>query len=234
MSQKSPSNLTREIASERLTKLRAELGSATLMAVSKYSESVDVEIYYHLGQLDYGENRVSELESKAIHFQNLHLTNIRWHFIGNIQRNKIKRLLDIPNLVAIHSVARTEILDELIKHADRFQGQNLDLYLEVNLGGEAEKHGFTGQSEVREVIVHYQKLLPHSMRLKGLMAMAPIRTKSPTEDAKRCFSELAQIASNLSLEFQMDFALSMGMSSDYKVALECGSNIVRIGSYLFK
>lgn len=204
------------------------------MAVSKYSEIADVEIYYHQGQLDFGENRVSEIESKSVNARELELTNIRWHFIGNLQRNKIKKLLEVKNLVAIHSIARAEILEEILKHADRPQGEKLDLYLEVNLGGEEEKHGFAGEADVREVLSHYLPLMPKNIVIRGLMAMAPIRTDDPQADARSCFQELSEIAQKLGREFSLDLKLSMGMSSDYQIALECGSDIVRIGSYLFK
>lgn len=234
MSQKNQSNLTCESAKARLEKLRAQLGDCTLMAVSKYSKISDVELYYELGQFDFGENRVDELQAKAQHFAAKNLNRVRWHFIGNLQRNKVKKLLEVPSLVAVHSIARTELLDEFIKHSDLYQGECLELYLEVNLGGEEQKHGFSDGREVSEVISRYQSLLPVNMKIKGLMAMAPIRTDQPHIEARGCFSELAHIAQELETKFGEKFALSMGMSSDYKIALECGSHIVRIGSFLFK
>lgn len=234
MSQKSPSNLTAGEAQARLAQLRQELGECTLMAVSKYSEISAIELYYQLGQYDFGENRVDELMAKAEYFAQQGANQIRWHFIGNLQRNKVKKLLGVPGLVAIHSIAREELLAEIIKHHKLYQGQELALYLEMNLGGEEEKHGLTSESEVSEMISRALPKLPANFLIKGLMVMAPIRTDDPIGEARRCFSELAGVASRLGQRDSLKLELSMGMSADYKVALECGSNIVRIGSSLFK
>ena len=149
-----------KIYKERLDSLRAQIGKATLVAVSKYSPAIDAESFYQLGQLDFGENRVDELASKAQYFSDKGLDEVRWHFIGTIQRNKVKKLLSIPNLSAIHSIDRPEILDEIIKHQELFKGPKLDLYFEMNLGGEREKHGFSELNLLSRLIEHKRQQLP--------------------------------------------------------------------------
>lgn len=223
-----------ELYQSRLANLKSQLGAAILVAVSKYSPASDAEIYYQQGQLDFGENRVSELEAKAAYFKEQGLDQVRWHFIGNLQRNKVKSLLQVPNLVAIHSIDRTELLDELIKHEPLFSGPVLDLYLEMNLGGEVQKHGFTDISTVALFIDRKKEFLPPRFRIKGLMTMAPLRTNDREQGARKCFEQLAECGRVLTARFGQKFDLSMGMSSDYKIALEYDSSIVRIGSYLFE
>lgn len=226
-------NNKEDIYSKRLEDLRAKLGEAELVAVSKYSPPSDAEIYYQLGQFDFGENRVSELSLKANYFLERNLDDVRWHFIGNLQRNKVKQLLQIPKLHAIHSIDRNDLLDELIKHQEYFKGESLDLYFEMNLGGEVEKHGFLDINTLAKTIEHKKEKLPPRFKMKGLMAMAPIRTEEPMAQARKCFLDLKECARVLNERFGMELTLSMGMSNDYEIALECGSRIVRIGGLLF-
>lgn len=223
-----------ELYQTRLDHLKSQLGAASLVAVSKYSPASDAEIYYHLGQFDFGENRVSELEAKAAYFKSQGLDQVRWHFIGNLQRNKVKSLLQVPNLSAIHSIDRTELLDELIKHEPLFSGPTLDLYLEMNLGGEVQKHGFTDISTVALFIDRKKEFLPPRFRIKGLMTMAPLRTDDREAGARKCFLQLAECARVLTARFGQKFDLSMGMSGDFQWALSAGSDVVRVGSLLFE
>ena len=112
----------------KLRELKTELNHATLVAVSKYSPVEDVIDAYSCGQVDFGENRVSELKLKAETFQLKNLNSVRWHFIGTLQTNKVKDLLKIPNLNAIHSVSSLKLVFELLKHESLFEGSELKLF----------------------------------------------------------------------------------------------------------
>ena len=124
---------------ERLNSLNKELNGATLVAVSKYSPIEDLALAYSLGQLDFGENRVADLATKAGSFQFNQRQNVRWHFIGVLQTNKIKDLLKTPNLHAIHSVSSLKILEEILKREKEFLGSELNLFFQMNTGLEVEK-----------------------------------------------------------------------------------------------
>ncbi len=199
-----------------------------LVAVTKYGDYGDIERLYELGHRDFGENRVEALEEKQAVAKSLGHHDLRWHFIGNLQSNKIERLLAIENLAMIHSIIKFEHLQKISK----LQKKPLDFFIQVNTSHEDEKSGLENLNELRDFIQKYSQADFPLLKLKGLMTMGKIRTDDIQASAKECFSKLAEYRDGLALAHPLD--LSMGMSSDYIYALENGANYLRIGSTLFK
>ncbi|MBL7664350.1 MAG: YggS family pyridoxal phosphate-dependent enzyme [Bacteriovoracaceae bacterium] len=200
-----------------LEKILNELVSAQLIAVSKNYPISDIQILYELGQRDFGENRVQELSEKA---QELKVVcpDIRWHFIGKLQSNKLNQLAKVSNLVAIHSIDSLSLLQKI---QTKIELKNLLLFLQVKTSDEAEKQGFENLEELKTAANDYA--------IFGLMTMGKIRTEDLAKDAVECFQKCRSIRNKI----DKDLKLSMGMSQDYLIAQECESDYVRVGSSLF-
>ncbi len=210
-----PTKKRKEFLQKNLNELNKEIATkAKLIAVSKTYPASDIKLAYELGQRDFGENKVQELAQKAAELVKT-CPEIRWHLIGPLQSNKINLLTKVPHLYAIHSIDSLKILDKI--HGKT----QAKLFLQVNTSGEEEKHGFAINEVTQELIRKYN--------IYGLMTLSKIRTENFETDAKKCFSQLAQLKKRLNPELK----LSMGMSSDYKMALELGSDYLRIGSLIF-
>lgn len=191
----------------------------TLVAVSKTKPVEDVVELYSLGQRDFGENYVQELVDKS----NQLPKDIRWHFIGHLQTNKVK--LIVPFVQLIHGVDSLKLLKEINKEAAK-AGKVVDCLLQVHIAQEETKFGFD-ETELFEALTQAEALGLTGVRICGLMGMA-----SFTDDAgmvRTEFKKLKEIFDKYK-QFQI---LSMGMSGDYKIAIEEGSTMVRIGSLLF-
>jgi pyridoxal phosphate enzyme (YggS family) len=213
---------------------------AILVAVTKTRPFAAIEELYQLGQRDFGENRVEELTEKAEQWQKKYPAQIiRWHFIGNLQSNKIKKLLEVPGLAAIHSLASLSHLEMLAKSLVKLSPEqphsDLQLYLQVNTSHEDEKSGFEDRGEVLQAVLDdWRKLAPKGVPITGLMTMATLRTEDLDGEAKRCFERLHELALELQTDGQRSgLKLSMGMSNDYAIALKHGAHLIRIGSLLF-
>lgn len=208
--------------SKNFQKIQKNITSkAKLIAVTKYVGSAEIQELYNLGQRDFGENRVLDLEKKS---QQLLQTcpEIRWHFLGTLQIRKIPKLLEISHLFALHSVSRLKELEKLKElHCTQ------KLFLQFNTSTESQKQGFETEKELKKAI---QYCKDYGLQVQGLMTMATYRTEDTKAEARRCFSKLRELR-DLYLEKS---ELSMGMSSDYLIALEEGSDWVRVGSLLFK
>lgn len=206
----------------------AELASsgASLVAVSKTKPASDISEMYALGQRDFGENYVQELVAK----QALLPDDIRWHFIGHLQSNKVKQI--VPFVYLIHGVDSVRLLKEIDKAAAK-AGRVVQVLLQVHIAREETKFGFSA-GELNELLSDPQLPALQHIVVRGLMGMA-----SFTEDEEKVRQEFRQLktlfnscqAASLP-NFRCDL-LSMGMSADYRMALEEGSNMVRIGSLLF-
>jgi len=197
-----------------------------LIAVSKTKPLEDIEYAYHCGQKIFGENKVQELLEKA---QSLNFNDIQWHFIGHLQSNKINMLLKTPNLVSIHSVDSIKLLQKLLsKKVDDAIG----VFLQVNTSCEDEKSGFKNLEELEKAI---ELLNEHEdFYFQGLMTIGKIRTEDFAADAHKCFSKLLKYKELLCSKYpRLKVQLSMGMSSDYPIALKLGSDWIRIGSDIF-
>ncbi len=205
-----------------------KVSSTTLIAVSKTKPVEDLEALYALGQRDFGENYVQELMAK----QPVLPADIRWHFIGHLQSNKVKYIA--PFVYLIHGVDSMRLLETIDKEGRKL-GRIISCLLQVHIAKEESKFGFNLQ-ELRQAATHYflEKKFPN-VKVCGLMGMA-----SFTEDLNVVETEFRTLKSmydevRLSYpEADKDFnILSMGMSGDYRLAIQCGSNMVRIGSLIF-
>lgn len=206
-----------------------------IVAVTKYSPIDDIFISHELGQRDFGENRVLDLQDKAQEFARRGVTDVNWHFIGNLQTNKVNRLLKIPGLKYIHSVNSLNLLESLISREEQFRGERLGLFLQVNTSDEDEKSGFNNYDTLAGAINHFLDEHGARMFLAGLMTMGRIRSDNILEDARECFKKLKRYRERLEDDFGVTgLKLSMGMSGDYKIALEEGSDFIRVGSILYK
>ncbi|MBM3915475.1 MAG: YggS family pyridoxal phosphate-dependent enzyme [Sphingomonadales bacterium] len=195
----------------------------TLLAVSKKKPIADIEALYQLGHRDFAENYVQELVEKQPQLP----SDIRWYFIGHLQRNKVKYIA--PFCTQIQSVDSLSLLQEINKQAQKC-GRVIDVLLQVHIASEETKFGFDEQ-EVFSVLE--QGSLYANVRIKGLMGMASFTEN--TDQVQREFSTLKSIfdrARQQFTELSLD-TLSMGMSGDYPLALRWGSTMVRVGSLLF-
>jgi len=191
-------------------------GRATLVAVSKTKPIEDIRALYELGQRDFGENYVQELVKK----QALLPSDIRWHFIGHLQSNKVKFIASFVHL--IHGVDSASLLKEIDRQAAK-NNRVIDCLLQVHIAKEETKFGFDEQELAK---LHELPELKH-VNSTGMMGMA-----SFSDDKELVRSEFAYLRS-LFENYKGLSILSMGMSGDYLLALEEGSNMVRIGSLLF-
>lgn len=175
-----------------------------------------IRILYDLSFRDVGENRVESVVEKRPALPSLH-----WHMVGSLQRRKVAQALDVFD--SIDSVDRVALAQRIDDRASQL-GRIVPVLLEVNVSGEATKHGFT-PAELEEA-TRVIRAMPH-LRVEGLMTMAPF-VANP-EETRPVFRELRRWAERLDLR-----ELSMGMSNDFEVAVEEGSTQVRIGTALFE
>jgi pyridoxal phosphate enzyme (YggS family) len=199
----------------------------TLVAVSKTKPITAIQAAYEAGQRDFGENRVEELWEKVHQAAALGLDEIRWHLIGPIQSRKSKQA--VGPFTLIHAVDRVKIAERLSRDAEA-AGCVLSVLLEVNISGEASKHGFTA-AELRQVAPMLAAL--PGLRIGGLMTMAPL-VEDP-EETRPIFRGLRQLRDELKAAYPALHwdQLSMGMTNDFTVAIEEGATLVRIGSAIF-
>jgi pyridoxal phosphate enzyme (YggS family) len=204
-------------------KIIGELSNkATLIAVSKIKPASDILEMYQLGQRDFGENYVQELVDKY----NQLPKDIRWHFIGHLQSNKVKYIAPFVHL--IHGVDSLKLLQEINKQALK-NNRVIQCLLQVHIAKEETKFGF----EKKELLqINWAEIAElKGVEVIGLMGMASFSdnvqlVRSEFKNLKSTFNELQVLQPSLSI-------LSMGMSGDYLMAIEEGSNMVRIGSLLF-
>jgi pyridoxal phosphate enzyme (YggS family) len=213
-----------------LNKAIAPYKGASLLAVSKTKPASFISEAFIAGQINFGENKVQELLDKSLELK-VSCPDIKWHFIGHLQSNKINMLLKTHNLVSIHSIDSIKLLNKLLsKKIDK----KIGIFLQVNTSLEDEKGGFI-LSNIDEIIEAANTLSNHcDFYLQGLMTIGKIRTENFEEDANDCFKRLVDLKQFLCERLKMNnLELSMGMSSDYQHALKLGTNWVRIGSNIF-
>lgn len=213
---------------EAYTNLTNELRqkNITLIAVSKTKPVEDILEMYRLGQRDFGENYVQELLEKQAKLP----ADIRWHFIGHLQTNKVK--LIAPFIHLIHGVDSFKLLNEINKQAQKAD-RLINCLLQVHIAQEETKFGFD-ETELEETIDRLKTSPLDNVCVKGLMGMASftddgIKVRNEFRYLKSLFDKY-QACEIPHLKFEI---LSMGMSSDYTIAIEEGSNMLRIGSMLF-
>jgi pyridoxal phosphate enzyme (YggS family) len=212
-----------------LEKIQAELGPThtQLIAVSKTKPVEDILTMYHLGQLDFGENRVQELESK---YEKLP-KDIRWHFIGHLQTNKVKYIASFVHL--IHSIDREKVLKAVNKEAAK-NNRVIDVLLQFHIAEEDTKFGLN-REEAQQLLEGENFKLMQNVRICGVMGMASF--VDDEVQVRGEFRRLKSIFDHLKANYFTDSdafkEISMGMSGDYRIAVEEGSTMVRIGSLLF-
>ena len=202
-----------------------------LVAVSKTKSIEDIQELYDLGQRDFGENYVQELTEKAEKLPK----DIRWHFIGHLQSNKVKYIAPFIHLIQV--VDSLKLLQEINKQALK-NHRSIDCLLQVHIAREETKFGLD-ENELDDAIRQFGDLEMKSVKITGLMGMASL-----TDDLSRVRNEFKTLKTLFDKHARPDgyrdptyhsplTTLSMGMSADYKIAIEEGSTMVRIGSLLF-
>lgn len=198
----------------------------TLVAVSKTKPVEDILELYGLGQRDFGENYVQELVDKAASLPK----DIRWHFIGHLQTNKVKLIAHFVQL--IHGVDSLKLLKEINKQGQK-AGRIIDCLLQVHIAQEETKFGFD-ESELEMAVKQLSDFKLTNVRICGLMGMASFTENM--DMVRKEFKKLKEVF-DFHVKSQTRYfepkVLSMGMSSDYRIAVEEGSNLIRIGSLLF-
>ncbi len=219
-----------------------------LVAVTKNASIDQVREIVSLGQIDLGENRVQNLQQRVAQIDEFLQRRrslggmgsksagttprmpeaVRWHMIGHLQRNKVKKALGVVRL--IHSVDTLRLAEE-IQLASTKLDEPVEVLIEVNVSGEHQKYGLPSPA-VPHFVEQLDTML--SIRPRGLMCMAPL-SDNP-EDSRPTFDRCRELYDDLKREglggLRFDI-LSMGMSNDYEVAIECGANIVRVGTAIF-
>lgn len=197
--------------------------NATLIAVSKTQPDSRIREAYDAGQRDFGENYVQELTEKQPGLPD----DIRWHFIGHLQSNKVKYIAGFIH--CIHTVDSLRLLKEIDKQAAKL-GRIIPCLLQIHIAQEETKFGLSYE-EAETILTAFPQEQLHNVRIIGLMGMA-----SNTDDVEKVRSEfegLHDFFQRMNAVHPDLKEVSMGMSSDYRIALEAGSTMVRIGSTIF-
>ena len=210
--------------SNTIIKIKSELPShVTLVAVSKTKPNELINQAYLAGQIDFGENYVQELVDKHQELPK----DIRWHFIGHLQTNKVKLIAPFVNL--IHGVDSLKLLEEINKHAQK-NNRIINCLLQIYIAQEDSKFGLSFE-ECKELLQSNSYLNLKNICVVGFMAMAS--NTDNNEQIKKEFLSLKKFhESMVTIQLPLNI-LSFGMSSDYQLAIECGSNMIRIGSSIF-
>ena len=208
---------------QRVEKARLKVSGhhiVQIVAVSKYSDTDSIKTLYELGQRAFGESQVQQLEHRSRELEDIPL---EWHFIGRLQKNKINKLID-SNPSLLHSIDSIELAEALNKRLEA-KSRKINALLQINSSGEESKAGVSPQEAVD--IYAQIKEQYSNINLKGVMTIGA-HTDNISE-VKRGFEITRDIFDSI------DGAeiCSMGMSNDFELAIECGSNMVRIGSAIF-
>ena len=207
--------------------LNLERNDITLVAVSKTKPVEEIKKKYNEGFINFGENRVNELVQKF----NLLPKDINWHMIGHLQTNKVKKI--IPFISLIHSVDSLKLIDKIENESEKFD-KKTNILLQVHIAKEKSKYGFNFE-EVRDFFKNQLDESYKNINIVGLMGMATFtnnknQIRKEFKNLKILYDEIKSISQKNNQKIKI---LSMGMSSDYKIAIEEGSNMVRIGSLIF-
>ncbi|RXK08081.1 YggS family pyridoxal phosphate-dependent enzyme [Halarcobacter bivalviorum] len=221
---KAVENLDKVISKVEAARLRvSEHHIVKIIGISKYSTSEDVATLYSAGQRAFGENKVQDLKQKSTDLEELPL---EWHFVGRLQKNKINNLIDL-NPTLMQSLDSFELAQELDKKLEA-KNKKMSCLLQINSAKEDSKTGVMPE----EAIEVYKKILEEcpNIKLKGVMSIgAHVDDRNIIKDSfmttKNIFDELKTYGAKY---------CSMGMSSDFELAIACGSNMIRVGSTLFK
>ncbi|MCC5654953.1 YggS family pyridoxal phosphate-dependent enzyme [Nostoc sp. XA013] len=221
-------NLFKMSIKNNLLEIKATLpDNVTLVAVSKTKPVSDLMEAYEAGQRVFGENKIQEMAEK---FEQMP-KDIEWHMIGHVQTNKVKFMASFVSLV--HGVDSLRLLEEINKQALK-NNRIIDCLLQVHIAEEETKFGLS-ESELNELLQSESFSQLKNIKIKGLMGMATFtdnqnQIEKEFKHLKSVFDRLSQTQKTDNYEMKI---LSMGMSGDYQLAIECGSTMVRIGSSIF-
>ena len=194
---------------------------ADLVAVSKTRSIQEIQEAYNSGQLKFGENRVQEIVDKQSKLPN----NIEWHMIGHLQKNKVKYIAKFINL--IHSVDRISLAKEIDKHAKK-ENRKINCLIQLKISKEESKFGL----QIEDFKNFYESLQNYkNLNVIGLMGMASFTDDNELIDKE--FKKIKTIYDDMVLIDSRFKVLSIGMSDDYNIAIENGSNMIRVGSKIF-
>jgi pyridoxal phosphate enzyme (YggS family) len=203
-------------------KANRDVGDVELVAISKTHDAAKVREAVEAGQTLFGESRVQEARVKIPELP----SNLRWHFVGHLQKNKIRHALPLFEL--IHGVDSLALAQDINRVADE-DGLHPRVLLEVNVAGEGSKFGFTPE-KLREDLESLLAL--PRLSILGLMTIPPIAEEA--EASRKYFVQLRELRDRIQTEFHVDLAqLSMGMTQDFAVAVEEGATLVRVGTAIF-
>ena len=211
---------------EQIAQAAAKVGRAVdeieLVAISKTHDAAKVREAIEAGQTLFGESRVQEARAKIPELP----SNLRWHFVGHLQKNKIRHALPLFELT--HSVDSLALAEDINRIAEE-DGLHPRVLLEVNVAGEGSKFGF--QPDKLRAEMESLLALPR-LSILGLMTIPPIAEEA--EASRRYFVQLRELRARVQTEFHVDLAqLSMGMTQDFAIAVEEGATLVRVGTAIF-
>jgi len=214
---------------QNLKEVRAEIPDfkGKIIAVTKYVDESKMIEAYNAGLRDFGENKVQDALVKINNLPKEMVENSTWHFIGHLQSNKVRKV--VGKFDYIHSVDSLELAEKISVVAKEI-GIIQNVLIEVNISEEKSKFG-TSKSNVEEIFTNMAKL--DGIRIFGLMTMAP---HTPDDVfLKKVFTDLYDLMYNINHNHKVELnELSMGMSSDYKIAVKSGSTMIRLGQRLFR
>ena len=208
---------------ENLKRIKESIpNGVTLVAVSKTKPEAVIMQAYNTGHKVFGENKIQEMVTKQQEMPD----DVEWHMIGHLQRNKVKYIAPFVSL--IHSVDSLKLLREIDKRANQ-HNRIIPCLLQVKIAEEESKFGLS-EEEVLEILKSDDLSSLNNIRIKGLMGMATFTDDQ--EQLKREFGSLGRFYSSVKDQYQFT-TLSMGMSDDFRLAIELGSNMIRVGSAIF-
>lgn len=210
--------------SENLKRIKAEIPEkVTLVAISKTKPEKDILEAYDAGQLVFGENKIQEMAEKWEKLPK----DIKWHMVGHVQRNKVKYMAEFVEL--IHAVDSLKLLKEIEKQAAKYD-RTINCLLQIKIAEEDTKYGID-VDEAESILQSdaYRKMT--HVKVVGLMGMATFTENE--EQIKEEFSFLSTTFEALKSRYNSFTTLSMGMSGDYNIAIDCGSTMIRVGSAIF-
>lgn len=215
-------NKVQELITQKCSDTGRDVNEITLIAVSKTQTVETIESAFKIGHKHFGENKAQELRDKGNEIK----LNLTWHFIGHLQKNKVKYAVEFAEF--IHSVDSIELIEEINKQALRYEKVQ-KILIEVNTSGEASKFGIQNFDKLVE-LADYSKTLDN-IKFVGLMTMAPfvdneMIIRDSFKKLKEYFEKLRDIGFGIE-------HLSMGMTNDYLIAIEEGATMLRIGTAIF-
>jgi pyridoxal phosphate enzyme (YggS family) len=210
--------------SENIQRIKAEIPEeVTLVAISKTKPESDILEAYDTGHRIFGENKIQEMTEKWEKLPK----DIKWHMVGHVQRNKVKYMAEYVDLV--HAVDSLKLLKEIEKQAKKYD-RTISCLLQIKIAEEDTKYGIDVDEAESILQSDAYRNMAH-VKVVGLMGMATLTEKE--EKIRKEFSFLKTTFEEFKSRYNSFHTLSMGMSGDYKIAVDCGSTMIRVGSSIF-